>query len=118
MNKLAAVVGALFCLIGMAALFVGLAMPAFSGSLSEEETQQASEYLSASAAMEAAASIRDPAKRREAIAQAKDRYQTSRATVEATQAAQRSRQFWLKVGGGVATALGVVVLLTSRPSKS
>ncbi|QDV75425.1 hypothetical protein [Botrimarina mediterranea] len=115
MKTYATGLGAALVVLGMAALVWGIVGPSMAGGPSAAQRDKAKEFLSAAADMEAAASKGNRAERDAAVAGARDSYRANREAVEAMQAAQKSRQFWLKAGGGAIAALGVGLLLMNRP---
>lgn len=106
--------GAVLVVLGILLLGTGIAWPALQRGPDEAERRTASEFLSATSGMESAAAIRDPAARQAALAEARERYQATRKTVETAQAARGSTEFWLKVSGGTLAALGAGLLLASK----
>lgn len=107
-------VGAVLVVLGVLLLGVGIAWPALQGGPDEAERRTASDFLSATSGMESAAAIRDPAARRSALAEAREQYQATRQTVEASQAARGQSEFWLKIAGGTLAIIGAGLLLSSK----
>ncbi len=115
MKTYATGLGAVLVVLGIAALVWGVVGPSLAGGPSAAQRDKAKDFLSAAADMEAAASKGNRAEREAAVAEARESYRANREAVEAMQASRRSRQFWLKVGGGLTAAVGAAVLLVNRP---